>query len=157
MRTFSGHPEPRRVSPGEYPWWDRALALLNRDLAVTLPQRKPLQLMIDPDQPEHVYVAMDNGEWHATYLLPDSTDEPASVLATVAEAAQDTVTECLWLARPLCPEHGLGMHLRDANGRLSWWCAGDRQGGDGHVLGDVGLLDMVVPAPRPEGKRNRAD
>ena len=33
-------PEPRRVQPGEHPVWDEALALLNRDLAVTLPDRK---------------------------------------------------------------------------------------------------------------------
>ncbi len=32
--------------------------------------------------------------------------------------------ELLWQAWPLCPEHGLGMHLtEDAEERLSWWCA----------------------------------
>lgn len=38
---FSPPPEPRRVSPGEYPEWEQALALLNRDLTVTFPSWNP--------------------------------------------------------------------------------------------------------------------
>ncbi|MEU8677164.1 hypothetical protein [Streptomyces sp. NPDC048560] len=83
MRALSDGPEPRRVLPGEYPLWDRALALLNRDLAVTLPGREPLRLLAlpsdDADEPENVYVALANGEWHGNCLYPDSADDPARV------------------------------------------------------------------------------
>ncbi|MFI7301280.1 hypothetical protein [Streptomyces sp. NPDC050121] len=146
-------PEPRRVSPGEYPVWDQALALLNRDLAVTLPRLEPLQLLALPsyavddpeDEPENVCVAMANGEWHGNYLDPNSQDSLASALASVADAAQETVMELLWQAWPLCPEHGLGMHPReDAEEQLSWWCAGERLRRDSaHIHAAVGTLEAL--------------
>ncbi|MGW0281617.1 hypothetical protein ACWDXT_00665 [Streptomyces sp. NPDC003236] len=142
-------PESRRVSPGEYPVWDQALALLNRDLAATLPRLEPLRLLAlasyDADEPEHVHVAMANGEWHGNHLDPDSQDNLASALASVADAAQETVTELLWQAWPLCPEHGLGMHPReDAEERLFWWCAGEGlRRGPAHMQAAVGALDAL--------------
>jgi hypothetical protein len=161
MRALFDRPEPRRVSPGEYPMWDRALALLNRDLAVTLPEQEPLQLLAlppyDADEPENVYVALANGEWHGNYLYPDSADDPASALAIVADAAQETVTERLWQAWPLCTEHGLGMHPRDEDAQLSWWCAGERlRRGPAHIRAAVGALDTFVRPRRPNRKRRRA-
>lgn len=129
--------------------WDRALALLNRDLAVTRPEQKPLQLMAfpphDADEPENVYVALADGQWHGNHLNPQAADAPASALAIVADAAQETVTECLWQAWPLCAEHSLGMHPRDTDGQLSWWCAGERlHRGPGHIRAAVGALDTLV-------------
>jgi len=146
MCAFFDPPEPRRVAPGEYPVWDQALALLNRDLAVTLPGQEPLQLLAlppyDADEPEYVHVALANGEWHGNPLAPHSQDSPAAALASVADAAQETVVERLWQAWPLCPEHGLGMHPReDAEERLSWWCAGGSRRGPAHVHAAVGALD----------------
>lgn len=139
--------------------WERALALLNRDLAVTLPEQEPLQLVALPpygaDEPENVYVALANGEWHGNYL--DSADEPASALATVADAAQETVAERLWQAWPVCAEHGLGMHPRDADEQLSWWCAGERlTRGPAHIRAAVGALDTLGRPPRPNRRRRRA-
>ncbi|MEV4940497.1 hypothetical protein [Streptomyces zaomyceticus] len=159
MRPLFDHPEPRRVSPGEYPMWDRALALLNRDLAVTLPEQEPLRLVAllpyDADEPENVYVALANGEWHGNCL--DSADGPASALAIVADAAQETVAERLWQAWPLCAEHGLGMHPQDADEQLSWWCAGERSSrGPAHIRAAVGALDTLVRPPRPDRERRRA-
>ncbi|QLJ06366.1 hypothetical protein HZZ00_18245 [Streptomyces sp. NEAU-sy36] len=134
--------------------WDRALAFLDRDLAVPLPEQEPLQLLAIPphdvDEPENVYVALANGQWHGNHLYPDSADDPVSALAIVADAAQDTVTECLWQAWPLCAEHGLGMHVRDADGQLSWWCAGERsRRGPAHIRAAVGALDTIVRPRRP--------
>ncbi|MGW1713177.1 hypothetical protein [Streptomyces sp. NPDC002156] len=162
MHALFHAPEPRRVSPGEYPVWDQALALLNRDLAVTLPEQEPLQLLAlppyDADEPEQVYVALANGEWHGNYLDQDWADGPAAALSIVADAAQDTVTERLWQAWPLCAEHGLGMHVRDADGQLSWWCAGERlRRGPAHVRAAVGALDTLVRPRRPNRKRKRAN
>lgn len=157
MHALSDHPEPRRARPGEYPMWDQALALLNRDLAVTLPEQEPLQLLVLPpneaDEPENIYVALSNGEWHGNCLYPDSADDPDDALAVIADAAQETVTERLWLAWPLCAEHGLGMHPREADGQLSWWCAGERlRRGPAHILAAVGALDTssahVAPIAR---------
>ncbi|WP_369033044.1 hypothetical protein [Streptomyces adonidis] len=155
-------PEPRRVPPGAYPEWDRALALLNRDLAVTLPEQEPLQLLAlppyDADEPEQVYVALANGEWHGNCLYPESADAPAAALAIVADAAQETVIERLWQVWPLCVEHSLGMHPRDVDGQLSWWCAGERlRRGPAHVRAAVGALDTLVRPRRPNRKRKRAN
>ncbi|MGW3664666.1 hypothetical protein [Streptomyces sp. NPDC005141] len=161
MRALFDRPEPRRVSVGEYPMWDRALALLNRDLAGTLPEQEPLQLLAlppcDADEQENVYVALASGEWHGNCLYPDSEDDPASALAVVADAAQETVTELLWQAWPLCAEHDLGMHPRESDGQLSWWCAGERlRRGPAHIRAAVGALDTFVRPHRPHRKRRRA-
>ncbi|MFD5322040.1 hypothetical protein [Streptomyces sp. NPDC127098] len=63
---FSTTSSPVRLSRRAPPRWDRALALLNRDLAVTLPEQEHLQLLAlppyDADEPENVYVALANGE-----------------------------------------------------------------------------------------------
>ncbi|MFJ3510952.1 hypothetical protein [Streptomyces luteogriseus] len=149
MRARFDPPEPRRVPPGEYQVWDQALALLNRDLAVTLPQLEPLRLLAlpshDADEPESVYIAMADGEWHGNCLDPNSQDSLATALASVADAAQETVMELSWQVWPLCPEHGLGMHpMEDAQERLFWWCAGERlRRGPAHVHAAVGALDAV--------------
>jgi len=146
MHALFDQPEVRRVSRGEYPLWDEALAVLNQDLAVTLPEQGPLQLLAQPSyeagEPEYVYVALANGEWHGSHLYPKTAEDPAHALAIVADAAQDTVAERLWQAWPLCVEHNLGMHTRDVEGLLSWWCAGRRSGGrPGHICAAVGALD----------------
>ncbi|WP_198545830.1 hypothetical protein [Actinacidiphila yeochonensis] len=151
-------PEHRRVLPGEYPLWDGALALLNRDLAVTIPEQEPLRLLAlrpwGADEPEDVYVALANGEWHGNNLQPGSADDPAYALSAVADAAQDTVMERLWRVWPLCAEHGLGMHPQDADGRIVWWCAGERsRRGPAHVRAAVGALDTLVPARRRNRKK----
>ncbi|MEZ0094417.1 hypothetical protein [Streptacidiphilus sp. EB129] len=159
MCAHFDRPEPRWVLPGEYPLWDQALALLNRDLAVTLPEQRPLQLLALPpyaaDELENVHVALANGEWDGNCLFPDSADDPAQALAVVADAAQETVVERLWQAWPCCPEHDLGMHPReDADGRLCWWCAGDRsRRGPAHLRAAVGALDTLVRPRRPNRKR----
>lgn len=161
MRNLFDRPEPRRVSPAEYPLWGRALGLLNRDLAATLPDQEPLQLLAlppyDANEPENVHIALANGEWHGNHLYPESADDPAVALAVVADAAQETVTERLWQAWPLCAEHGLGMHPRDADGQLSWWCAGERsRRGPAHVRAAVGALDTLVRPHLPNREKSRA-
>ncbi|MFJ7208304.1 hypothetical protein ACIQWR_32845 [Streptomyces sp. NPDC098789] len=160
MRAPFDRPEPRPVPPGEYPLWGEALALLNRDLAVTVPEQKPLQLLALPpyaeNGPENVYVALANGEWHGNPLYPESAENLALALAAVADAAQETVTERLWRAWPLCAEHDLGMHPREADGRLSWWCAGERlRSGPAHVRAAVGELDALVRPRRTHRERRR--
>ncbi|MEV7156957.1 hypothetical protein AB0N77_20390 [Streptomyces misionensis] len=117
---------------------------------MTLPEQEPLQLLAVPDEPENVYVALANGQWHGNPLHPEAADDPVSALASVADAAQETVTECLWQAWPLCAEHGLGMHPRDADGQLSWWCAGEQlRRGPAHIRAAVGALDTFVHPRHP--------
>ncbi|MFJ4526562.1 hypothetical protein ACIP4Y_37635 [Streptomyces sp. NPDC088810] len=146
MHALFDSPGLRRVSLGEYPLWDEALVLLNRDLAVTLPEQGPLQLVAQPSyeagEPEYVYVALANGEWHGGHLYPKVAEDLAHALAIVADAAQDTVAERLGQAWPLCVEHKLGMHAREVEGQLSWWCAGERPPlGLAHIRAAVGALD----------------
>lgn len=146
MHALFDSPGLRRVSLGEYPLWDEALALLNRDLAVTLPEQGPMQLVAQPSyeagEPEYVYVALANGEWHGTHLYPKVAEDLAHALAIVADAAQDTVAERLRQAWPLCVEHNMGMHAREVERQLSWWCAGEQPRlGPAHIRADVGALD----------------
>ncbi|MER5202589.1 hypothetical protein [Streptomyces sp. NPDC002825] len=160
MSPFFDASPPRQVLPGEYPLWDEALALVNRDLSATLPDQKPLRLLgipgHDGDEAENVYVTLANGEWHGTSLDPESADDPGHALAAVADAAQETVTELLWQAWPLCGEHDLGMHLREADGQPSWWCAGGRVPREpAHVRAAVGGLDALVRPHRPNRKQRR--
>ncbi|WP_107052630.1 hypothetical protein [Streptomyces sp. NRRL S-1448] len=160
MSPLFDPPEPRRVALGEYPLWDEALALVNRDLVATLPDQGPLQLLglpsYDEGVAEYVYVALANGEWHGNVIDPDSVDNPALALAAITDAAQETVTECLWQAWPVCDEHDRGMHPRAAKGKLSWWCAGRNIPGEpAHIPADVGGLDSLVHADRPHRKRRR--
>lgn len=159
MSALFDLPEPRRVSLGEYPLWDEALAVVNRDLAATLPDQEPLQLRglpsYDEDVAEYVCVALANGEWHGNVVDPDSAEDPALALTAITDAAQETVTECLWQAWPVCDEHDLGMHPREADGQLSWWCAGGNISREAaHIRSAVGgLAGLVQPSrPRPNGR-----
>ncbi|WP_369148855.1 hypothetical protein [Streptomyces sp. R44] len=158
MSPFFESSTPRPVLLGQYPLWDEALALVNRDLAATLPDQETLRLLEAPvyGEAENVYVAMANGEWHGNFLEPESADDPVCALAAIADAAQDTVSELLWQAWPLCAEHGLGMHLHEVDGQPSWWCAGGRTPHDpAHVRAAVGALDTLVRPHRPNRKRRR--
>ncbi|MFJ7152779.1 hypothetical protein ACIQVT_32080 [Streptomyces sp. NPDC100445] len=161
MRTPFHHPlEPRFVAPGEHPLRDEALAAVNRDLAATLPDQPPLCLVACPgepedEEPERVHVALADGSTHGNFLQPASS--AADALHIVAEAAQETVMECLWLAWPVCALHGLGTHLTLDAGRSSWWCGGtDGPDGPGHLHAAVGETDRVRPPRRPN-REPRAD
>ncbi|AJT69711.1 hypothetical protein T261_8115 [Streptomyces lydicus] len=108
---------------------------------------------INEGEPENVCIALANGEWHGNVLDPESADDPVLALMAVADAAQETVTECVWQAWPLCDEHGLGMHPREADGHPSWWCAGGLRQGPAHIRVAVGGLDSLVRPRRPHRKR----
>ncbi|MEV6113792.1 hypothetical protein AB0L59_15060 [Streptomyces sp. NPDC052109] len=152
-------PEPRFVTAGEHPLWDEALTAVNRDLAVTLPERQPLCLVAYPgfeedDGPERVHVAFADGYSHGNSLWP--TASAAGALRAVAEAAQETVSERLWQAWPVCTLHGLGMHVTEDPGRPSWWCAGGSRPGDpAHVRAAIGEMDTVHRPRRPNRKRRK--
>ncbi|MBL1082878.1 hypothetical protein JK359_12945 [Streptomyces actinomycinicus] len=146
-------PEPYFVPTGEHPLWDEALAAVNRDLAATLPEQRPLCLVsYSTHDAEQVFVALANGEAHGDSLPPVTSAERA--LGDVADAAQETVMECLWKVWPVCTEHGLGMHVAPDSGRPSWWCAGGGHPGEpAHAPAAVGELEPV-PGPR-QSKRER--
>ncbi|MFB0620556.1 hypothetical protein [Streptomyces sp. AGS-58] len=153
---FLRPPQPRFVPTGDYPLWDEALAAVNRDLAVTLPDQRPLCLVAYPGEPEEeaerVYVAMADGALHGNSLQPSST--AAGALLDVAGAAQDTVMGLRWLAWPVCTLHELGTHVADEAGRPSWWCRGtEGPDGPGHVRAAVGEMDTVHRPRRPDRKR----
>jgi hypothetical protein len=174
------HPQPRRAEPGEWPKLEAALAVVNRDLAATLPGHDPLVLMVVPPwkpgsrgaiDGDQVYVALPDGRWHgnyvnATYLDegdPPEPDDAMTVLAVVADAAQSTVMELLWQVWPVCREHKIGTHPRPAGttddechgeagsaGPPVWWCGGSRNG-ECHDVSLVGELAATLP-----GKQRRA-
>ncbi|MEU6198195.1 hypothetical protein [Streptomyces sp. NPDC047061] len=179
-RDRQRHPEPRPAEPGEWPKLEAALAVVNRDLAATLPEQDALILMADPPRQPlapgesdrgQVYVAMPDGRWHGNQVNaydpeegdPPEPDDAETVLAVVADAAQSTVMELLWQVWPVCWEHKTGMHPRlpgtaadrypsatDAAGPPVWWCRGGREG-NGHDVALVGELAATLP-----GKQRRA-
>ncbi|MEU0005925.1 hypothetical protein ABZ079_17040 [Streptomyces sp. NPDC006314] len=156
--SFLSPPEPRFVPEGEHPLWDEALAVVNRDVAATLPEQRPLCLIAYPgweqDEAERIYVALANGDSHGNSLGPGTS--AAQALLAVAEAAQDTITECLWQAWPVCTLHGLGMHMAEDAGRASWRCAGTSRPSDpGHVRAAIGELDTIHRPRRPNRKRRK--
>ncbi|MER5195260.1 hypothetical protein ACWD3J_13300 [Streptomyces sp. NPDC002755] len=163
MYDSFGTPSARMVEPGEYPVWDEALALVNHDLSALLPDRGPLRLVALPAWPEessddeiaaeHVYVALPDGRWHGNDLSPEAGTGPGIASAAVAEAAQDTVLECLWQVWPVCTEHRLGMHPGQENGLAVWRCAGGNDEREpGHVQAPVGKLEESY---RPRGERRK--
>ncbi|MEU6552853.1 hypothetical protein ABZ915_21600 [Streptomyces sp. NPDC046915] len=163
-------PPPRPLLPGERPLWDQALALVNRDLAATLPDWRPLCLLAHAPwaegEPEQVYVSLaDGASYHGQPLWPGSATSLDAAVSAVAEAAQDTVMEFLWQAWPVCPVHNLGMHVgqggqggqdgRDSDGP-AWWCAGGTDPKDpDHTRAAVGALDTLQRPHRPNRKRRR--
>ncbi|WEO98842.1 hypothetical protein A6P39_035030 [Streptomyces sp. FXJ1.172] len=157
MCALFGRPEPRHVLAGEYPLWDEALAAVNRDLASTVPEQRPLCLMAHSESAgldEYVFVALADGEAHGNCLMPE--ESAGETLLAVADAAQETVTERLWRVWPVCTVHDLGMHPRDVDGRPSWWCAGgSRKGDPAHVRAAIGELDTLHRPRRPNRKRRK--
>jgi hypothetical protein len=172
--------EPRRAEPGEWPKLEAALAVVNRDLAATMPGQDALTLMVAPSWPRlspsgidrgQVYVAMPDGRWdgHAVNACdveegdPAEPDDATTVLTVVADAAQATIMELLRQVWPICWEHTIGMHARpagtagdwhpgatDAAGPPVWWCRGGHDG-KCHDVSLVGELAAVLP-----GKQRRA-
>ncbi|MFI1566145.1 hypothetical protein ACH4ZX_24335 [Streptomyces sp. NPDC020490] len=174
-------PEPRRAEPGEWPKLEAALAVVDRDLAATLPGHDALVLMVVPsrrpaspggtDDGDQVYVAMADGRWHGNQVNacdleegdPPEPDEAATVLTVVAAAAQETVMELLWQVWPTCREHRIGMHPRPAGTAEDWyqgetdaagppvWWCRGGPDGDCHDAAPVGELAATLP-----GKQRRA-
>jgi hypothetical protein len=179
-------PKPTRVEPGAWPKLEAALAVVNRDVMATLPDQEPLLLMLAPawappywsagdDMSDRIYVAMSDGHWQGNAVNPRDLDEgdapepddPLTVLAIVAEAAQDTIMELLWQAWPVCSEHRLGMHPRpmgtsgdwyrnrlDENSPPIWWCRGRQEGG-WHDVCPVGELAATLPGKQRRELRRR--
>lgn len=174
---------PVRAEPGRWPKLEAALAVVNRDVLATLPDQDALILMTtsprdptwdpalrDETEPEQVYVAMPDGRWQGNAVNrydpepgdPREPDDATTVLAVVADAAQETLMELRWQVWPLCREHKLGMHARPpgttadcdedeplSDGPPVWWCRGGRDGH--HDVCPVGGLTSALP-----GKERRA-
>ncbi|MGX2996820.1 hypothetical protein JNUCC64_21520 [Streptomyces sp. JNUCC 64] len=175
-------PEPVRVGPGEWPETEAALAVVNRDLAAALPGQDALVLMSTPgweptagsEAPgDQLYVALPDGRWQGGAVNSWSPgedgarepDDPAMVLALVAEAAQETVMELLRRVWPVCPAHGIGTHPRPPGttkdwyqgepapvGPPVWWCRGGR-GDPCHDVSPVGELAAVLTGGRRRARR----
>ncbi|MEU6539743.1 hypothetical protein [Streptomyces sp. NPDC047000] len=176
---------PVRPEPGRWPKLEAALTVVNRDIRATLPDQDALVLMStwdpswdpalrDATEPEQVYVAMPDGRWQGNAVNrydpePDDPREPddeETVLALVAEAAQETLMELRWQVWPVCREHRLGMYARPpgttadwyrgephAAGPPVWWCRGGRDGP--HDVRPVGELASALPGKERRELRRR--
>ncbi|MCM2393251.1 hypothetical protein [Streptomyces albipurpureus] len=172
--------EPRQVQGGQWPKLEAALAVVNRDLAATLPGQDELILMLVPSagpmtrdatDGDQIYVALPDGRWQGNSVNacdleegdPPEPDDAALVLSVVADAAQETIIELLRQVWPICSTHHIGMHPRPAGttdnwyqgetdtvGPPVWWCRGNRHG-TFHDVSLVGELAATLP-----GKQRRA-
>jgi len=132
-----------------------ALAMVQVDLLVTLPERSGLQILMVPEdrgeQYDVVAFVADTGGiyWGGDQPLEGPTSRVA--LFSVAEGVQDFWAEVHWVVWPVCPRHHHGVHVRpqgqgahwdpDGLGTVpeadpAWWCRGD----GGHDLALVGEL-----------------
>lgn len=170
-RRYAAEPgwaKSRPAESGRWPALEAALAVVNRDLAATLPGEDELVLVValsgDPSRPdghdrEGVYVALPDGRWHGDRVnaWDPEPEDPSAVLAVVAEAAQETVMELLWKVWPTCPEHRTGLHSGPAGitgarepgadgaaGPPVWRCGGGRNG-ERHDVALVGELTVRPP------------
>ncbi|WP_370092951.1 hypothetical protein [Streptacidiphilus sp. MAP12-20] len=126
------------------PEWHDALDLVNRDLAATEPDVEPFALLLD-DWGVRVGFASWGSQGNA---LPEESGLPE-----IADAAQESATEYLWRAWPVCPAHELGMHVRPRpeDGVTVWWCRGRGPGG-AHST-PVGTLEARRTTGRRASKR----
>jgi hypothetical protein len=127
----------------------RALAVVQRDLDATGYdefQMRPVNLRVDPGEIE-VFEGLPNGDsWSGGGvggMTPDMDDN--DLLWYAAASVSDTLIEVLWIAWPICAQHGgqpmAPPHLEQApggliQGKVWWWC----QRGDGHAVARVGTL-----------------
>lgn len=75
-----------------------------------------------------------NGYGSTPGIAPQAGSNTVSALIAVADDAQDSVTEKLLEAWPVCPVHQLGAHAREHDGAAVWWCNGN----GGHVIAPIG-------------------
>jgi hypothetical protein len=153
-------PERYRVAePGEFPGFERALALVDKDVQRTWPQRDAPRLELVAfqwtDIEDSIHVAVSGGGWYGNPIQVSSFPDkgPGSEpVAAVADLAQETLMEWrgfrVW---PVCSAHGRGLHLSNADGSgdeddveragpAHWWCSGD----GGHRVAEVGRLGQNV-------------
>lgn len=91
-----------RPAPAEHPLLDDAVSVVERDVRATLGDAEGLRLVTSRGE---VFVALRDGRFHGDPVRVRPGDTAATIIAVVAEAAQDTVMGVLWKAWPECPVH----------------------------------------------------
>jgi hypothetical protein len=152
----------------------RALTVLARDLA-TAGLTGDHRVEVDPDAyPEQARVLLADGRVIASCGLCPYDTLPAALAALAAGVQEELMlrTETVW---PVCPWHGLGVHVAerdgdDGGGEVLWWCAGGDTGpgpagaqplfGDGPVRGGHPLArvgELAGAGPRRIGQPSLAE
>jgi hypothetical protein len=137
----------------------RALTVLARDLA-TAGLTGEHRVEVDPDAyPEQARVLLADGRVLGSCGLLPVDGLPAALAALAAGVQEELMlrTETVW---PVCPWHGLGVHVAERDGEALWWCAGGDAGPDpagarllqgdgpvsgGHALARIGELAGAGP------------
>lgn len=130
-------------TPAAQPLLDHALSIVERDVEAELGDAGGLRLVTSGGE---VFVALRDGRFHGDPVQVRPGDTAATIIAIVAEAAQDTVMGVLWKAWPECPVHhtvasvsrsaGQSAAARDGDA-VSWRC-GAKEGP--HTVASVGSL-----------------
>jgi len=115
---------------------ERTLAVVARDLRATDLDGSVRLIVLEGSEPAHAYVQYEGSYANTGGLAPRDAagHNPAENLVLVADELQDAVTDSIYAAWPVCPNHQRGAHPRVADDRAVWWCTG----GQGHVIALIG-------------------
>lgn len=110
---------------------ERALDVVRRDLAATLPEAVHLQ--IDSSEGGTMWVPDDAGSAFGETI--SARDGAVLLLARVADCAQTVVMDAAGRTWPECCAHQAGLHVAIISDKAVWEC---RSGG--HVVAAIGDL-----------------
>ena len=131
---------------------EQALATVVPDLRATGLAGEARFVVLEGMEPPHAYVQYQGRPaGYSSGLSPGDAEGPPGspdMLVLVAEELQEAVTESLFAAWPVCPEHQFGLHTRVINDQAVWWCSA----GDGHAIAAIGNLEGRMLEPPGGGE-----
>ncbi|MFG1709518.1 hypothetical protein ACFLIM_40675 [Nonomuraea sp. M3C6] len=114
---------------------ERALRAVERDARATGTTGALRLVMPDWDDSGQAWVEF-RGVCQGNGIRPVEGGDPDGGLATVADAAQEVITEVTWAAWPVCPVHDLGLHATLEHKTAVWRC----KSATTHTVARVGQL-----------------
>jgi len=119
----------RRYQADQVAAAEEAVRLVMRDAAVTA--NAAANVVVDTDG-NCIRIS-----YNGSYTTPSMFEiDRASAIAEVGDYLQEHISESLWRAWPVCPDHDLGLRARVRHGEPVWWCESGQ-----HAAGSIGGLE----------------
>ncbi|MBG0831360.1 hypothetical protein HS041_26800 [Planomonospora sp. ID67723] len=123
------------LEPGLWATLEQALGIVERDVRATGIAGTLRLVTPDWDDSGRAWAEFRGGH-HGNGVWPVEGRDLQGALASVADAAQETIMELIWTVWPACPVHHLGLHAELEHGAAVWRCAG----AGAHTVAPVGAL-----------------